>query len=209
MNRIAPHCTPALLCALSTALLSGSFRARAELPVVSTRSVEIPEAGPATFTVLTTSKMEFSLLPPKGWRATADPATGTVTWKSPDYSSMIRLGIQDHDQATGPATNGAAVSNAAASNAAALRRAALREIPGASVKAEFPCFASLGPGVALDCEHVVNDQFPVSARFAIVPYPGGAVQLNLTTPRKDFARGQAEFNQLLNSLRADKVKARP
>jgi hypothetical protein len=162
---------------------------------LGTRTVEIPEAGPATLTVLRTAKNELSFLPPTGWKAETDAAAGTITWTSPDYRSMIRLKVKDD-----------AVEQTPKLQADALRQSVLQELPGASIKAELPCYTSGGSGLAFDCEPALAGESPAATRLAFVPIPGGMAQFNLTSPSDQFAKKQIDLSRFLNSFRVENPK---
>ncbi len=164
---------------------------------VSTRTVEIPEVGPAVYTVLTTRRSEISFLPPRGCRTAIDPKTGSVTFTSSDYSSMISLQVQEAGGDATPVLNGEA-----------LRQTVLEELKDAKVKPQFPCYTSGGSGVAFDCDYTASDRIAGSARLAFVAIPGGIARFTLTSPQKQFAKRQLDFSHLLNSFHVDSLPAK-
>ncbi len=172
--------------------------AKADPFSVSTRTVEIPEVGPAVYTVLTTRRSEISFLPPRGCRTAIDPKSGTVSFTASDYSSRISLQVQESGGDATPVLNGEA-----------LRQTVLDELKEAKVKPQFPCYTSGGAGVAFDCDYTASDRIPGSARLAFVAIPGGIARFTLTSPQKQFAKRQIDFSQLLNSFRVEPITAKP
>jgi hypothetical protein len=88
-----------------------------------------------------------------------------------------------------------------------LREMVLQEIADAKINEEFPCFTSGGSGLALDCEHVVKNQFVKASRVAVVPLPGGLAQFTLTSPKDQFIKRQIDFNRFLTSFRSESGKS--
>lgn len=164
---------------------------------MSTRTVEIPESGHVTYTVLRTANNEISFLPPQAWKAAIDAKAGTITWTSPDYRSMIRLRIQDDGTSQVPKLQ-----------PEELRQAVLQELTGAKITEEFPCYTAGGSGLAFDAEHVVKGDFPVASRLAFVPIPGGTAQFNLTSPRDQFSKKQMVLSRFLTSFRVENNKSK-
>jgi hypothetical protein len=163
---------------------------------LGSRTAEIPECGKVTYTILRTDKNETSFLPPPGWKSDVDAKGGTITWTSADYQSSIRLKISAGGDDQSPKLR-----------PEELREMVAQEIANAKINEEFPCFTSGASGLALDCEHVVKQQFAMSSRVALVPIPGGRVQFNLTSPRDQFTKRQIDFSRFLNSFRIESGKS--
>jgi hypothetical protein len=163
---------------------------------VSSRTTEVPESGQVTYTIIRTEKNETSFLPPPGWKSEVDAKAGTITWTSPDYQSMIRLKITGSggDQSPKPRPE-------------ELREVVAQEFASAKINEEFPCFTSGASGLALDCEHVVKNQFVMSSRVALVPIPGGLAQFTLTSPKDQFTKRQGDLSRFLNSFRIENGKS--
>jgi hypothetical protein len=87
-----------------------------------------------------------------------------------------------------------------------LRQSVLQELPGASIKAELPCYTSGGSGLAFDCEPALAGESPAATRLAFVPIPGGMAQFNLTSPSDQFAKKQIDLSRFLNSFRVENLK---
>ena len=171
------------------------YGASAEPFSLGTRTVEIPEAGKVTYTVLSTVQNEIHFLPPQGWKTETDAKAGTLTWTSPDYRSMIRLKVKDDGGDQIPKLQ-----------AEELRATVLQELTGAKITEEFPCYTSGGSGLAFDCQRTLDGDYPVATRLAFVPTPGGVAQFNLTAPPEQFARRQMDFSRFLNSFHVESLK---
>jgi len=182
-------------------LMAGSVlvcNLRAEPFSLGARTINIPEAGQTTYSVLNTAKNEISFLPPQGWKADIDAKAGTITWTSPDYRSMLSLKIKDDKGDQTPKLQ-----------AEELRQSVLQSMEGAKIKEEFPCYTSGGSGLAFDCERNADETSAMSVRLAFVPVPGGMAQFNLTSPHDQFIKRQVDFSRFLNSFRVETEKSKP
>jgi hypothetical protein len=164
---------------------------------LGTRSLEIPEAGQATYVVLNTARNEISFLPPQGWKTDVDAKAGTITWTSPDYRSMLSLKIKDDNGEQTPKLR-----------AEELRQSVLQTMEGTKIKEESHCYTSGGSGLAFDCERVVGGGSAMSVRLAFVPLPGGVAEFNLTSPHDQSAKRQVDFGRFLNSFKVEKEKSK-
>lgn len=161
---------------------------------VSTRNEEIPENGVVAYTVVKTSRSEFSFLPPHQWRAETDTKAGTLSWTSPDYGSMIQLLLPK-----------AATEETPKLNAEELRGTITSQPAHATITGEFPCYTSGLSGLAFDAVRRVDGKIDVSTRTAFVPVAGGIVQITLTAPKEKFAARQLDLSRYLNSFKVAKL----
>lgn len=161
---------------------------------VGTRHEEIPENGIVSYTVVKTTRNEFSFLPPHQWRAETDAKAGTLVWTSPDYRSMIQLLLPKATSDETPKLK-----------AEELRTLVTSKPTPATLTGEFPCYTSGLSGLAFDTVRRVEEKFDVSTRTAFVPVAGGIVQITLTAPREQFAIRQLDLARYLNSFKVTRL----
>lgn len=173
--------------------LTGSILFAGPVFKIGTRNEVIPENGTATYTVLTTGKNEFNLLPPPRWRPEVDARSASLSWTSPDYLSMIQMQIKSSEGDDIPQLK-----------ADELRQILQSRHEKAKILEAFPCYSSGLSGLAFDCERAPDNGFLVCSRIAFLPVSGGIVELTLTAPKEQFIARQMDLMRLLNSLRVTK-----
>lgn len=181
---------PSLLCiplASSILIANPAFK-------IGSRNEPIPENGIATYTVVTTGKNEFTLLPPPRWKSEADAKSTSLSWTSPDYRSMIQMRIMASDSDAAPKLK-----------ADELRQTIRARHAKVKILEEFPCYTSGLSGLAFDCERPADGGFKLQSRVAFIPISGGTAELTLTAPHEQFTTRQMDFMRLLNSLRVAKL----
>lgn len=176
---------PALLLA---ALAFTTTPARAESVFITTRGVEIPEAGFVTNTVLYTARHELTFLPPRHWKESFDTNALAFAWNSKDYATELRLRI-------------ASALQAAELKPEELREKIRREYPKARVKEEFACHTGGGSGLAFDLEERGAQGLVTATRLAFVPFAGGMIEFTLVTPADRLQQNHLLFGHFLNSFR--------
>lgn len=194
-ERTETPCALALLAAGLLLLLVPNLPGQTTPFTLATRTVQIPESGDITCTVLRGPECEFMFRPPLDWRPQPDLDHGTITWTSPDYTSTLRIRIKlsGGGQPIQPRPE-------------ELRQVVLQELPAAHITDEFNCPTGGPTGQAVDLEYVVEDRFPFSARAAFIPCPGGRAEIRLTVPRDQFPQAQIEWAGFLNSFHVEPVK---
>lgn len=165
---------------------------------ISSRIIEIPESGEVTDTVLRTDKHEFTFLPPAQWKSIVDDKAGVITWTSGDYRSVLRLSITVSTNRSGQPTQ---------NRPEELKHVVLQELPAAKFTEQFPCYTANGNAVGFDLEGLLDDKHSAAIRIVFLPFPGGYVQIKLTTATENFAERQFDLTRLLNSLHIDPVKS--
>lgn len=187
--------SPLKLVALASVLiLAWANPTYAEPFSLSTRTIEIPESGEVTNTVLRTATHEFTFQAPAQWKSTIDTKAGVIHWTSGDYRSALRFRIT---------TNGG--GQRAQNRPEELKHVVLRELPAAKFSEQFPCYSGGASGVAFDLESFLDDKHATAIRVAFIPFSHGHVQLNLTTARDEFQERQVDLTRFLNSLRIEPV----
>ncbi len=161
---------------------------------VGTRNEEIPENGVVAYTVVKTTRNEFSFLPPHQWRVETDAKAGTLSWTSPDYRSMIQLLLPKAGSDETPKLK-----------AEELRGTITSQPAPATITGEFPCYTSGLSGLAFDAVRRVDGKIEVSTRTAFVPVSGGIVQITLTAPKEQFTARQMDLSRYLNSFKVTKL----
>jgi len=156
---------------------------------LTTQTVEIPESGIVTNTVLCTPSCEFAFLPPRDWKLGFHTNAIRLTWQKRDLASEITLTVVFKEGGQIPQLQ-----------PEILRGIALSRHPGAVIVEEFPCYTRNAKGLAFDMENVSARQFKSNSRLAFIPFKGGWVELALTSPSDQFAEDQLELGLLLNSL---------
>jgi hypothetical protein len=172
----------AFLAAASSSSATQEFR-------IATRTVEVPEAGFLTNTVLVTSRHELAFQPPKLWKMAADAAARQLTWEAPDRASLVRVRL--HEDAGGQKPT---LSPEQA------RARVSQPFAGARVVEEFVCHTGAGEGRAVELERV-DGPFRTSIRCAWVPVNGGLLEIHCISPADALAARQPDFTQFFNSLR--------
>ncbi len=161
---------------------------------IGTRNEEIPENGVVSYTVVRTTRNEFSFLPPPQWRAETDAKAETLSWTSPDYRSMIQLQL--------PKT---ATDETPKLKAEELRATILSPSTKLTLTGEFPCYTSGLSGLAFDTTQHVDGKFETSTRTAFFPVSGGVARITLTAPKEQFTTRQLDLSRYLNSLKVTKL----
>lgn len=173
---------------LLSALTITAAPSQAESVFITTRGVEIPEAGFVTNTVLYTARHELTFLPPLNWKESFDTNTLVFTWSSKDYATELRLRI-------------ASALQAAELKPEELREKIRREYPRARVKEEFACHTGGGSGLAFDLEERGAQGLVTATRLAFVPFAGGMIEFTLVTPADRLQQNHLLFGHFLNSFR--------
>jgi hypothetical protein len=179
----------ALQALLLSALTFTTASLQAESVFITTRGVEIPEAGFVTNTVLHTTRHELTFLPPRNWKENFDTNSLTFVWSSGDYTTELRLRI-------------AAALNPAELKPDELREKIRRDFPQARLKEEFPCYTSTGRGLAFDLEESGPQGLVTATRMGFVPFEGGMLEFKLVTPADQLQQNHLLFGHFLNSFRA-------
>ena len=156
---------------------------------LTSRGVEIPEAGYVTNTILSSARHELMFVPPHGWRQSFDTNALLLVWNSGDFATEIRMRIA-------PAWPPPQLKPED------LREKIRRDFPAARLKEEFACYTCGGHGLAFDLDESGRNDLTTRMRVAFVPFGGGTVEFTLITPAQDFARNQLLLGHLLNSFRA-------
>jgi hypothetical protein len=191
---LRPHlCSTRLSAVLLLAVLGLGAVARGETFFLTTRSVEIPEAGRVTNSFLCSSRHELGFLPPRGWKETFDTNNLQLTWTSRDYASLLRLKISPSWPMSEIKTS-------------ELRDAAQARHPKARMVEQFTSYTAGGRGVSFDMEETLEGKSKTWIRLAFVPYEAGLAEFTLVTPTDQFPKSQQTFSQFLNSFH---VAARP
>jgi hypothetical protein len=171
--------------------------ARAEHFSMSTRTIEIPESGEVTNTVLRIETHEFTFLPPTQWKSIINDKAGVITWTSGDYRSVLRLSITVSTNRSGQPTQ---------NRPEELKHVVLQELPAARIIEQFNCYTATGAAVAFDLERLLDDKHSTALRVVFLPFSGGYVQIRLTAAIEDFFDRQVDLTRFLNSFRIDPVK---
>lgn len=173
---------------LLSALTMTAAPSQAESVFITTRGVEIPEAGFVTNTVLYTARHELTFLPPRHWKESFDTNALAFAWSSKDYATELRLRI-------------ASALQAAELKPEELREKIRREYPKARVKEEFACHTGGGSGLAFDLEERGAQGLVTATRLAFVPFAGGMIEFTLVTPADRLQQNHLLFGHFLNSFR--------
>jgi hypothetical protein len=155
---------------------------------VETRIIPELETGDVEFLMIRYGDEEFSMVPPRGWRAKAKADTETVEIVSPDHSITLRV-IFSTNQASTVLASGDA-----------LRRKLLPEIADAQLIEEFPAYSGdrQGKGVELSFDaqgHVMK------CRAATVPINGGTASFVVASGSVDFEPARHAFGGALTSFK--------
>lgn len=183
-----PKHSGACLAFLIAVLATSAPPARAESVFISTRGVEIPEAGFVTNTVLCTARHELTFLPPRDWKENFDTNALTFVWSSADYATELRLRI-------------VAAVQPAELKPEELREKVRRDFPKARVKEEFPCYTGSGRGLAFDLEESGAQGLATARRMGFVSFEGGMIEFTLVTPADQLQKHHLLFGHFLNSFR--------
>ncbi len=163
---------------------------------LTTRTVEISEVGQRLVCVVLMDTNQICFLPPRNWQIRLDAQEKRLTLSSADRNASIIVRVLPQVSA-----------KPADLKVETLRRHIQEQYPGATIKEEFECFASVGPGQGFDLERPSASGAKFSSRVAYVPIPGALAELSLVTRTEAFAGCQWDFANLLHSFSVEALSA--
>ena len=154
--------------------------------------VMIPERGEVAGYMILTASNKFSFLPPHGWKVSGSPADNKVILMTRDLVASVTLTVRA-ERADKPEP----------ASSEQFRQRLEERYPEARIVRELTCYTGGNKGVGFDLEHTAKDRPSMSTRLVFVPYEGGLVEFNLTTPTRAFPSFHPAFGNLLTSFQVE------
>lgn len=157
---------------------------------VSSRQEKVGEIDTITRVFVDTATNRFAFILPKGFRLTTDDAEQSLSLTSHDASGLIKLRISERASKEKPELKPDKVREAVLENQA-------------DAKIVKECGASAGNlmGLGYELQWRSSEGSMLSARIAIIPFPGGTLEFRQTALSQRIRQLDPALNQILLSFR--------